>query len=228
MENGATTTSGYLPTTDRPRWFLVQEPTKPQVDAAAEVGMKIHHGGENGKWFWWLKYDRDVSHLGIDQYAHSRSMSVADRVIKPGSKDDHANPSRVERDAMWAQGREALGKFIDQMDGTNRERAVLLHNIAPVIVAIEQGDLPAAIQAALGVGINKDVKDRLIGLLEDEMIYWPDFQRRDSTSADRTIPHHVPAEPSNSGTSLTISGSGTTSGTSLTISASVTAGGATG
>ena len=205
MENGASTTSGHAARPDNPLWFRVPVPTQAQVDAAVKVGLKVHSGGV---WHWWLKFDKDVSHLGIDQEARISDMSVDDRVIKAG-KEDHFKPALLERERMKTQGERALHKFVDGMDATNAERASQFAAIRDVLAAVEYGDLPAAIQAALSVALPGDGKDRLVELLEDEMIYWPDYQRTGSTSADRTIAHHIPAGPTNSGTSITISGSQT-------------------
>ena len=236
--------TGHWATADEPLWYLVHEPTAAQVaDAVKVADHKVHRGIDTfapypgplqyyGGWHWWLLVNKRLRWTG--EHSEHKHASVfnpdAGRKISPG-KHHYTRPGALERPQMKQQGERALHKFIDGLDATNAERAAILHNVAPVAMAVEYGDLPAAVHAALGAGLNSDLKGDLVGLLEDEMIYWPDFQRPGSTSADRTIAHHVPAgAPSNSGTSLTISGTNpSNSGTSLTISASVTtSGGATG
>ena len=260
MTDGATGTSsgsGHQVSSAEPGWTPLHEPTYRQLQEPGILEVAAHriHGDvlNNGTiypipsgsiyvqsgWSWWVKVDRTMSWM--HRYSPVAAASAFDpdegRVIKGDSKEEHTIPGRWERVFMSLQGKAALHQFIDKMDATNSERAAYFANVSAVAAAVEYGDLPAAIRSALAAGLPNLQRDRLVGLLENYMIYWPDFQRRGSTSADRTIAHHRPSVGSsltisgsgtNSGTSLTISGSGTTSGTSLTISASVTAGGATG
>ena len=224
--------TGHMPQADDPVWVLVREPTAAQVADAVDVAQhKVHsgvgtgapyreggmdfHGGFGTGWNWWLKMNGPAPWLTIyTSHIHADVFNPDEgRVISEG-KHDYMLPGKWERLFMKAQGERALHKFIDGMDATNAERASQFAAIRDVLSAIEYGDLPAAIHAALSVALPGDGKDRLVELLEAEMIYWPDFQRTGSTSADRTIAHHIPAGPTNSGTSITISGSGTISGTS--------------
>ena len=245
---GATgTSSGHEISVATPAWVPVMNPTKAQIGEALKVAdFKFHdhigfniniNGGRaypvsrgSGSWLWWLKMDRLGSWM--DRFGSRYDAATFDpdegRRIDADAKDFTARPGRWERNLMQVQGERALRKFVDGLDGSNKERANAIASVADVSAAVGVGDLPAAVLLALTTGLSDHHRDRLVGLLEDEMIWWPDFQREGSTSADRTIAHHVPAGETNSGTSLTISGTNpSNSGTSLTISASVT-GGATG
>lgn len=230
FEEGAiATSSGHEISAAAPAWVPVMNPTKTYVDEALEVAdFKLHNGTgfecnfNNGvvhpvqrrddSWTWWLKMERMGSWMSRYDYRYDASKFNPDegRVIESDAKELYTVPGRWERPVMKAQGERAMHRFIDGMDYSNAERASQFAAIRTVMAAVEYGDLPAAIQAATSVALPGQGRNRLMGLLEDEMIYWPDFQRKDSTSADRTVPHHVPA-PSNSGTSITIVGSGTTS-----------------
>lgn len=244
MENGATATySGIGISVATPVWTLVHEPTRAQLGETIEVAASKLHGGigfranfNGGRaypnkyksgWAWWVKIDRLASWMDHHTFRIEASGFDPDegRRIDPDAKDFTARPGRWERNLMQVQGERALRKFVDGLDGSNRERAAAVTYITDVAAAVGVGDLPAAILLALTTGLSDYHSDRLVGLLEDEMIYWPDFQRKGSTSADRTIAHHVPAGETNSGTSLTISGSGTNSGTLGSVSI---IGGATG
>ena len=212
--------TGHWPQSDDPVWVLVHEPTAAQVaDAVKVAGHKIHMGVgvavrdykrthvSGDGWHWWLLLNKRVSWFRRDTAAYHADEFNPDegRRISPG-KHHYTRPGRWERPFMKAQGERALHKFIDGMDATNAERAVYLHAIVPVITAVQYGDLPAAIHSAQGAGLNTDLKGDLIAFLEDELIWWPDFQRDKSTSKDRTIPHHVPGDNTNSGTtSVTVS-----------------------
>ena len=207
--------TGHWPTESEPVWVLKHEPTAAQVaDAAKVASSKLHgghgldfghrHAGVTGSgWNWWLLLNKRVGWLSkYFQHEHASSGFNPDEGRFVGeSKDDFTLPGRWERPIMKAQGERALRRFIDGMDATNSERASHFHTVSPVVTAVQHGDLPAAIHAALAIGLNTDEKGRLIKLLEDEMVYWPDFQRTGSTSADRTIAHHVPKVTS----SLTVS-----------------------
>ena len=212
------TGTGHLPRADDPSWFLVNEPTAAQVaDAIAVADHKVHGGMNAGSyraisgyaphirpgWNWWLKLNKPVD------WIHDRTPNLHADEFNPdegrqivAGKDLHTLPGRWERIAMAEQGDRALHKFIDGMDATNSERAAYIVNISAVIHAVAYGDLPAAIQIALHTGLPDFHRNRLVRLLEDEMVWWPDFQRADSTSKERTIAHWVPTRPN---TSITIS-----------------------
>ena len=232
--------SGHTPTSEDPIWVLVHEPTYRQLHDPGVIEVAGHkiHGGiglldsypkslRGPGWNWWLKMDRFTSWFvrGEPGTAYIGFDPDEGRRIDKLAKDETARPGRWERGIMKDQGERALHAFINSLDGSNLERAAYIASIAPVSIAVGYGDLPAAIRIALTTGLPDLYRARLVHLLEEEMIYWPDFQRKDSTTAKSTIQHHLPSV----GSSLTISGSGTTSGTSFTISASVTThGGATG
>ena len=220
------TGTGHWPQADDPVWVLVHEPTAAQVaDAVKVAGHKLHRGvgvhvrdykrehvGGSG-WHWWLLLNKRVSWFVKDTAAYHADEFSPDegRKISPG-KHEYTRPGRWERPFMKAQGERALHRFIDSMDATNAERAVMLHNITPVVTAVQHGDLPAAVHAAQGAGLNTDAKGDLIAFLEDELIYWPDFQRDKSTSKDRTIPHHVPGGTTSVTVSQTIGSVSVTAG----------------
>lgn len=231
MENGATATySGIEISTSAPAWVFRSDPTQAEIDEAVAVAdLKIHAGlgfwtsfnggraypapGRTG-WVWALKLDRVPSWImHYDPRLPASTFNPDEgRLIDKQAKGKTARPGRWERCLMQLQGERALHKFIDGVDGDNNERASVIAATDAVSAAIALGDLPAAVLLALTAGLPDYQSDRLIGLLEDEMIYWPDFQREGSTSKSRTIAHHVPAKLTNSGTSLTISASVTTSG----------------
>ena len=254
MEDGATGTSsgsGHEVTSAAPAWTPLHEPTYKQLREPGVLEVAAHRihgdviprgvvypipGGSiyvKSGWHWWIKVDRRTSWM--HRYSPVAAASKFDpdegRRIVREAKDDTARPGTWERVFMHLQGKAALHAFFRSLEATNAERAAYTANVAPLAVAVEYGDLPAAIQLALTAGLPNLLRDRLVHLLEEGMIYWPDFQRKESTTKNSTIAPHLPFKaPSNSGTSLTISGTNpTNSGTSLTISASVTtSGGATG
>ena len=219
MTEARVTGTGHLPKADDPVWFRVAEPTAAQVaDAIAVADSKVHGGigfsldyatgkvspSSNGvrKWLWWLKLDKPVS------WIHDRTPNLhadefdpdAGRHVKADSNE--RLPGAYERPFMKAQGERALHKFVDEATAPDRNRAEYYEDITGVRCAIEYGDLPAAVQAALTCSLRADIRSRLVELLEDELIWWPDFQRPESTSSARTVAPHIPAAPN---TSITIS-----------------------
>lgn len=218
MKNGATSTSGHIAEPDWPIWMWVPKPTTEQVAKADKIGDKIFNV-KRGVWEWAMLFTTPMPEIQELTYPTKggHDLSVKGRHFKETDRTERL-PSHAERAAMAEQGLAALNKFLDGVTAPNSYRAEVHESLAGVRSCIVSGDLPAAIEmllAGTGMPIGKD-KDLLEILEADVMIYWPDFQREDSTSKADTIAPHVPQS--------SVTNSGTISGTSLTVSGG-TAGG---
>ena len=215
--SGATTTSGQHATTDRPIWFPMLEPTQEQINASAEIGHRYFHRRLR-KWYVWLKITSNQYHLGFTSGGRDDiDMSETGKDVK------HKIPSIHERAEMREAGVKAIDNFMSSLtfgdDGKYIEaRADVWLRIEPILSVIRTGDMPAAIVIAKNLDISASAgqgdiaynqKQRLIEALEEEMIYFPDYQAADSKSADRTIKHYTPT-PLNTN-------SGTNSGTNVSV-----------
>ena len=210
QDDGASTTSGSGATPDDPVWFLITEPTQEQVNAT-KTGHKTFNKRLR-KWQWWLQATSDVSHIeGFNSGGH---FYIGDRYFEHGKDKKHGIPSVHERKEMREAGVIAVDNFFTSLTiGDEGERvqarSEVWSRIEPILSIIQTGDLPAAIAMAKNLDISANAgpgnisynqKQRFIRALEDEMIYFPDYQDENSTSKDRTIQHHTPTPLTSSGT----------------------------
>ena len=207
--------SGHGITPEKPVWLHVENPTAAQVAGAVRVAETKIYNRDTKKWSWSLLYDHVPSwkpnwqdyHTHPENFKSDIGRHVVKKTADQKPEHDHARPGRGERSRMRDYGRKIIHSFMEGMEGNDFVRARDIQAIASVINAVEYGDLPAAVNIALTCSLPKSERDRLVGMFDEELKHWPDFQRTKSTTEDETIPHHVPA--------------------SLTISASVTQGVAT-
>ena len=190
-ENGATTTSGDAGTPENPCWFKVPTPTSEQVAAAKTVGHKTYDV-DDGKWYWWLEYDKNVLDLGINQFPHSSHLydySVTDQNLK------NMVPSILEREDMRNRGREAISKFLTGLTIEPHTRAKALKHLAEIEAVVDHGDLRAALEVAKISSMDFHYKGQLVKQLHLALIYFPDFADREEETygtARMIIEHHQP------------------------------------
>ena len=205
MTDQATTTSGNAPSPGNPFWFKVPEPTQEQVAAAKTIGHKTYDRDE-GKWYWWLEYEQDVSSIGINQYAFSSSSadySTAGQNLK------NMVPSLHEREDMRERGREAISNFITRLAVEPETRAKPLRDLAEIEAVVEHGDLRAALEVAKISPMTFHYKAQLIKQLHLALIYFPDFADREEETygtARMIIEHHKPKAAKDVQGSATIGG----------------------
>ena len=203
MTDQATTTSGNAPSPGDPFWFKVPEPTQEQVAAAKTIGHKTYDR-DNGRWYWWIEYEQDVSNIGINQYAVSSSSadySAAGQNLK------NLVPSVHERIDMRDAGREAISKFITGLTVEVATRVNILKHLAEIEAVVEHGDLRCALEIAKLSSMPFHQKAQLVKKLHLALIYFPDFADREEEefgTARQIIEHHKPKPASEVSGSATI------------------------